>query len=178
MRSVTDYIVDSRGVSNIRLRVGNDEEQFIVHSGNLDIHRGYVLLKDQVEAMRNIEIKGFFDENRFVIQQGTFNMGNGSFYMNNVFEPEPTDHFTLGFLDLGYLRLMISEPGIQVTIPVVAPPQTLSNIALKGQNSRYATVRGPFDDMKIEAYVTASNLDILYPPGADNLLNLILSVRS
>lgn len=178
LRSVTDYIVDSRGVSNIRLRVGNDEEQFIVHSGNLDIHRGYVLLKDQVEAMRNIEIKGFFDENRFVIQQGTFNMGNGSFYMNNVFEPEPTDHFTLGFLDLGYLRLMISEPGIQVTIPVVAPPQTLSNIALKGQNSRYATVRGPFDDMKIEAYVTASNLDILYPPGADNLLNLILSVRS
>ncbi|HPI26790.1 MAG TPA: hypothetical protein PLO57_10050, partial [Candidatus Cloacimonadota bacterium] len=178
LKQLTDYIVDSRGVSNISLSVGNDDEQFIVRSGNIDIHSGHIMLKDQVEALRNIELKGIFTDNRFMIQRSTFDMGNGSFYLNNVFDPEPTDHFTLGFLDLGYFRVMIDQPGIQATIPVIAPPKTLSNIALKGQNSRYATVKGPFDDMKIEAYVTASNLDILFPPGADNLLNLILSVRS
>ncbi len=178
LKQLTDYIVDSRGVSNISLSVGNDDEQFIVRSGNIDIHSGHIMLKDQVEALRNIELKGIFTDNRFMIQRSTFDMGNGSFYLNNVFDPEPTDHFVLGFLDLGYFRVMIDQPGIQATIPVIAPPKTLSNIALKGQNSRYATVKGPFDDMKIEAYVTASNLDILFPPGADNLLNLILSVRS
>ncbi|MDD4100969.1 MAG: translocation/assembly module TamB domain-containing protein, partial [Candidatus Cloacimonetes bacterium] len=178
LKQLTDYIVDSRGVSNISLSVGNDDEQFIVRSGNIDIHSGHIMLKDQVEALRNIELKGIFTDNRFMIQRSTFDMGNGSIYLNNVFDPEPTDHFVLGFLDLGYFRVMIDQPGIQATIPVIAPPKTLSNIALKGQNSRYATVKGPFDDMKIEAYVTASNLDILFPPGADNLLNLILSVRS
>lgn len=178
LKELTDYIVDSHGVSNIKLSIGNDDEQFVVHSGELDIHNGYIMLKDQVEALRNIEINGVFEENRFILHRGQFNMGNGRFYMNNVFDADPSDHFVLGFMDMGYLRLMIEKPGIQATIPVVSPPKTLSNIALKGQNSRYATIRGPFDDMKIEAYVTASNLDILFPPGADNLLNLILSVRS
>lgn len=178
LKELSDYIVDSRGVSKIRLSIGNDDEQFVVNSGELDIHSGYVMLQDQVEALRNIELKGAFENNRFVLERGQFNMGNGRFYMNNVFDAEPSDHFMIAFLDLGYLRLMIEEPGIQATIPVVAPPKTLSNIALKGQRSRFATIRGPFDDMKIEAHVTASNLDILFPPGADNLLNLILSVRS
>ena len=178
LEELTDYVLISRGASNLRLSIGNDEEQFVVKNGELDIHDGYVLLKDQVEALRNIEFKGMFEDNRFILQRGQFSMGNGRFYMNNVFDPEPTDHFMVGFIDLGYLRLNIEQPGIQATIPMVAPPKTLSNISLKGQNSRYATIRGPFDDMKIEAHVTASNLDILFPPGADNLLNLILSVRS
>lgn len=178
LKQLTSYVVNSHGVSNIQLSLSNDDEQFVVKSGNLDIHDGYILLKDQVEAMRNIELKGVFEDNRFVIQRGQFNMGNGRFYLNNVFDVDSSDHFVLAFLDLGYLRLMSEKPGIQATIPVVSPPRTLSNIALKGQDSRYATIRGPFDDMKIEAHVTASNLDILFPPGVDNLLNLILYVRA
>jgi len=43
--------------------------------------------------------------------------GNGKFYMNNIFDAEPTDHFMISFLDLGYLRILIEEPGIQATIP-------------------------------------------------------------
>lgn len=178
LKELTDYIVESRGESSLSLTLGNDDESFIVYSGDLDIHSGYLLFKDQVEPLRNIELKGFFDNNRFILSRGQFNMGNGKLYLNNVFDAEPSDHFQIAFLDLGYLRLMIEEPGIQATIPVVAPAKTLSNIAIKGQKSRYATLRGPFEDMKIEAHVTASNLDILFPPGADNLVNLILSVRN
>ncbi len=178
LMTLTDYIQESRGSSSLSVSIGTEEEQFAVLAGNLDIRDGYVLLKDQVEPIRNLEILGFFDDNRFIIQRGSFQMGNGRFYIDNIFNPDPADHFVLSFLDLGYLRLMIEEPGIQATIPVIAPPRTLTNVALRGQSSRYATIRGPFDDMKIEAHVVASNLDILFPPGADNLLNLIMSVRS
>jgi len=178
LKNLTDYIHESHGTSNLTLKVGTSEDQFMVQTGELDIHDGYIHLQDQVEPMRNIQIKGFFEDNRFVIQNAQFQMGNGSFYMNNIFDPDPSEHFMLSFIDLGYLRLMIQEPGLQATIPMISPPKSLSNIALRGQDSRYATIRGPFDDMKIDAYVIASNLDILFPPGADNLLNLIMSVRS
>lgn len=176
LKELTDYIRESTGQSKLTARIGTQDEQFIVHSGNIDIDNGHILLKDQVEPMRNIEIKGFFDENRVVVQRAQFDMGNGKFYMNNIFDPEPTDHFMLSFLDLGYFRIMIDEPGIQATIPELAPAKTLTNISIKGQDSRYATIRGPFDDMSIEARARVENLDILFPLGADNLLNLIMSV--
>ena len=176
LKELTDYIRESTGTSKLTARIGTRDEQFIVHSGNIDINDGHILLKDQVEPMRNIEIKGFFDDNRVVVQHAQFNMGNGKFYMNNIFDAEPTDHFMISFLDLGYLRILIEEPGIQATIPALAPAKTLTNISIKGQDSRYATIRGPFDDMSIEASVRVENLDILFPLGADNLLNLIMSV--
>lgn len=177
LKKLTNYVVESSGSSELRLSIGTSDYQFMVHSGEIDIKDGYVHLKDQVEPIRNIEIKGIFADNRFIIEKGQFDMGNGSFYMNNIFDDDPSEHFVIAFVDLGYIRLMIEQPGIQATIPVIAPPKTLSNIALKGIDSRYATIRGPFDDMKIEAHVTGSNLDILFPPGADNLLNLVMSVR-
>ncbi|MCK9556823.1 MAG: hypothetical protein PHQ78_02770 [Candidatus Cloacimonetes bacterium] len=178
LKKLTDYILVSSGDSSLELSIGTSEDQFMFHSGHINLSNGLVHLKDQVEPMRDIQIQGVFEQNRLMIQRGTFQMGNGKFYMNNLFESEPSDHFMVSFLDLGYFRVLIEEPGIQATIPVVSPPKTLSNVAISGQDGRYAVIRGPFDDMKIEALVTASNLDILYPPGADNLLNLIMSVRS
>ena len=177
LKKLTNYVRESSGSSDLKVSIGTSDYQFKVHSGELDIHDGRVLLKDQVEPMRNIEFKGIFDDNRFIIQKGEFDMGNGSFYVNNIFDEDPSEHFILAFIDLGYPRLMIEKPGLQATIPVVSTPKSLTNVALKGINSRYATIRGPFDEMKIEAHVTASNLNILFPPGADNLLNLIMSVR-
>lgn len=177
LRQLTPYIQESRGVSNLSLSVSTRDDQFLVQSGSLDIHSGFVRLKDQVEAIREIELNGRFDQNRFIIQRGRCAMGNGRLIFDNVFEADPSEHFNIAFLDLGILRLMIEEPGLQATIPVLAPPRSLSNIALKGQTTRFATIRGPFDDMKISAHVTVANADILFPPGADNLLNLINSVR-
>lgn len=178
LKHLSNYVLESSGTSKLEMNLGTSDYQFTVSSGNLDIHGGRVLLKDQVEPMRNIEIKGIFKEGRFVIEKGKFDMGNGSFFMDNIFDEDPSEHFVLAFVDFGYLRLMIEKPGLQATVPVIAQPKTLSNIALEGIDSRYATIRGPFDEMKIEAHVTASNVGILFPPGADNLLNLIMSVRS
>ncbi|HNQ43531.1 MAG TPA: hypothetical protein PKI59_03845, partial [Candidatus Cloacimonadota bacterium] len=177
LRELTPYILESRGTSNLTLSISTREDQFLVQSGVLDIHGGFIRLKDQVEAIRKIELRGKFDDNRFIIERGRCAMGNGSLIFDNVFEAEPSEHFSIAFLDLGILRLMIEEPGIQATIPVLAPPRSLSNIALRGQTTRFATIRGPFDDMKISAHITLANADILFPPGADNLLNLINSVR-
>lgn len=177
LKTLTSYIQESRGSSKVQLTLSTSDDQFMIKSGAIDLDQGYVHLKDQVEPMRDIRIQGVFENNRFMIQRGTFNMGNGSFYLSNLFDPEQTDHFMISFVDLGYFRVLIEEPGIQATIPVIAPPLTLTNVAIRGLDGRYATIRGPFDDMNIEALVTTSNLDILFPPGADNLLNLIMSVR-
>jgi len=178
LENLTDYIQESHGLSTINLVLGTSEDQFEISTGELNLDKGYIHLKDQVEPLRDIQIKGIFSDNRLMIQRGTFRMGNGQFYINNIFDSEPSDHFMVSFLDLGYFRILIEQPGIQATIPVVSPPKTLTNVAISGLDGRYAIVRGPFDDLKIEALVTASNLDILFPPGADNLLNLIMSVRN
>ncbi len=177
LKHLTNYVLESSGSSDLEISLGTSDYEFTVHSGALDIHDGRLLLKDQVEPIRHIELKGVFKDDRFVIEKGKFDMGNGSIYIDNIFDDDPSENFILAFIDLGYLRFMIEKPGLQATIPVIAPEKTLTSISLKGINSRYATIRGPFDEMKISGHVTVSNLSILFPPGADNLLNLVMSVR-
>jgi hypothetical protein len=91
-------------------------------------------------------------------------MGEGKIVFNNIFEVDNSDHIMLGFLDLGILRLMVEEPGIMINVPKYTTPRSLTKVILKGNNSRYATIKGPFDQMKISGEVIASNTNVLYPP--------------
>lgn len=177
LKQLTSYIEESKGYSALNFSLGSQDDQFMLYNGNLDIHSGFLRLKDQSEALENITIKGSFDRNKVIIERGSVKMGEGSLVFNNMFEADNSDHFMLGFIDLGILRLMVEEPGILLNMPMFSPPRTLSNITLKGRDSRYATVRGPFDRMKISAEVQLSNSDVLYPPNTANLLKLASSLR-
>lgn len=175
--SLSSYIQESRGTSRLSCSVGVIEDQFLLKSGVIDIRDGFIRLKDQSEALRDITLRCAIDNNKLLIERGQVVMGDGRLVFNNVFEADNSDHFQLAMLDMGILRLMIEEPGIRANIPMFTPPRTFANITLKGHDSRYATVRGPFDQMKISADVLLSNASALYPPNTDNLLKLANTVR-
>lgn len=177
LKNITPYIQESRGNSSLSCSIGIQDEQFLVSGGKLDISDGFMRIKDQTEPLSNIFVRGTFDKNRIIIERGQVQMGEGKLVFNNIFEADNSDHFMLGFMDLGIIRLLIEEPGILANVPLFTPPKTLSNILLKGRNSRYAMVKGPFDQMKISAEVQLSNTSALFPPNTDNLLKLANSVR-
>jgi len=178
LKDLTHYIQESSGRSSLSCTVTSQDEQFMITGGKLDISGGHLKLKDQPEPITDITIQGIFDKNRVIIERGQAQMGKGKLIFNNIFEADNTDHFILGFIDLGILRLLIDDPGIQFNIPLFSPKNTISTITLKGRNGRYATVKGPFDQMSISADVTLSNASAVYPPNTDNLLKLANSVRT
>jgi len=177
LKNLTPLIQEAKGNSSLSCSVGVLEDQFLVSAGKLDISDGFLRIKDQTEPLTNIAVRGSFDKNRIIIERGQVQMGQGKLVFNNIFEADNSDHLMLGFLDLGILRLLIEEPGILANVPLFTPPKTLTNIVLKGKNSRYAMVKGPFDQMKISAEVILSNASALFPPNTDNLLKLANSVR-
>ncbi|MDD2229401.1 MAG: hypothetical protein PHY48_08320 [Candidatus Cloacimonetes bacterium] len=177
LKNLTSFIEEAKGYSSLDVVLGTRDDQFTIYDGNLDIRDGFLRLKDQSEPLENINIKGILEKDRIIIEHGQVKMGEGSLVFSNVFEADSSEHFMLGFIDLGIMRLMIEEPGISANVPLFTPPKTLSNIILKGQDSRYATVKGPFDQMKISAAVQLSNASALYPPNTANLLKLAASLR-
>lgn len=178
LKNLTDYIQESSGNSSLTCSIGTLDEQFLISGGNIDISDGFIRLQDQAEPLSGITLKGTFDKNRVIIERGQVQMGEGKLVFNNFFEAESTDHFMLGFLDLGILRLLIEEPGILASIPMFSPKNSISNITLKGKEGRYATIKGPFDQLSITGDITLSSSSVVYPPDTDNLLKLASGLRS
>jgi len=170
-------VLDAGGRSYLNLEIGTREEQFIITKGNIDIRSGYLQLKDQTEPITAINMAASVTDNRVSIDRASLIMGNGRMRFHNEFEEDSSNHFFVGFLDLGILKLAIDEPGILANIPYFTAPRTLSNIVMRGRDNPYLTVLGPFDDMKIKGDLYLSEGQALYPPNTDNLLSLVYSFR-
>ncbi len=172
-----DYIEDARGKSRINCSIGVSEDNFFVNDGELAITEGMIKLKDQIEPITDFRFTGVFDHNRFQINEASCSMGLGKLYISNYFESEPSDHFLVGSLDLGIIKIHTNSNGILVNIPEFTPPRTLSKVVIKGRNSPELVVKGPFDNMKILGDAIVSNTNVVYPPNTDNLLKMIYTVR-
>jgi hypothetical protein len=177
LKKSVGIITDASGESELTASIGTFEDQFMVYDGSLRIRDGMLALRDQIEPIRDLEIEAGFDQNRVLLESASCRMGQGRLVIENDFEDDPSSHFFVGFLDLGSFRLRIDEPGIIANIPLFTVPRSLTNVVLKGRNSAFATVKGPFDDMRISAEVLLSNASAVYPPNTDNLLSLIYSFR-
>ncbi len=173
-----DYVKSASGTASLTCSLKAFDDQLMVQSGILDIQRGRIHLQDQTEPIRDISVQAVVVENRLTLNNFTALSGDGKLTVFNEFDPDPTTHLKVGFLDLGSLSLKIDQPGALVNIPLVTAPRNLSKIVLQGQNTPYATIKGPFEDMRISAEVLVYNSAALFPPDTDNLLNLIYSVRS
>ncbi|MDP3114667.1 MAG: hypothetical protein Q8M98_07800 [Candidatus Cloacimonadaceae bacterium] len=173
-----EMITDSGGTTSLDVTIATHEDQFHIASGRIELRNGHLKLDNQVDSITNINIIGVFDKNRLLLKKASLELGGGKLKISNEFDEDSSNHFFVSFLDLGSFNLLIEEPGIEAVVPVFTPPRTLTTIQLRGQNTRFATVKGPFDDMKISAEVLVSNTNALYPPNTENLLSLIYSFRS
>lgn len=177
LKTTVPTITDAVGLASINCRIGTHEDQFSIISGDIDIRDGMIKLESQSEAMSSIRIKANITNDKVLITDAGLTMGQGRLNIRNSFEDDPGNHFFVGFLDLGIFRASIEEPGITANIPYFTAPRTLTNIVLRGRDAPYATILGPFDDMKISAAVFLSEGNAVYPPDTDNLLKLISSFR-
>ncbi|PKN78644.1 MAG: hypothetical protein CVU48_07735 [Candidatus Cloacimonetes bacterium HGW-Cloacimonetes-1] len=171
-------IQEAKGTSSIECSIGVFEEQFIVSKGKLLITNGSLKIAKQMEEVTNITFDAEITDNKVQINQANCSIGQGKLYIENYFEQDFGDHFTIGFLDLGIFRIRSDNSGFLINIPLYTPPRNLTKIIIRGRDSRFAIVKGPFDDMKIVADLIASSSNLLYPSDTDNLLKLINTVRT
>lgn len=178
LKDSVDMITAAHGKSKLSATVTIQDDQFLIEKGNLEIENGFVDLKDQSESIRDINLNAVVSNNQMLLNNSSCVIGDGKLSILNEFDEDPSNHFFVGFLDLGSLKLRADEPGLRVNLPFYTEPRSTSNIILRGQNSEYATINGPFDDMTISAEVLVYNANAVYPPKTDNLLNLIYTFRS
>jgi len=171
------YFENAKGSTSLECTIGTQEDQFSVISGNLMISNGFFKLKDQMESISDFRLHGTFENNRFTLSDARFDVGQGKVFIRNYFDPEPSDHFMVGPLDLGIWQVRTNSNGILVNVPYYSPPRTLTKVILQGRNSDFITVKGPFDDMKILGDAYVSNTSAVYPSNTDNLMKLINTVR-
>lgn len=172
-----DYIRNASGKTKLSLSLRALEEQLTVQSGKLIISDGYLVLDEQPEDIRNISIDADIVNNQVFFNTISAQMGNGILSAKNRFEEDTGSHFKLGMLDLGTLMVKVDEPGALLYVPEISPPRSKSRVVLRGQDAEFATVHGPFEDMRIWAEILVSDANIVYPPKTGNLLNLIYSLR-
>ena len=172
-----EYVRDASGKASLECSIRTLDDQLMVQSGKLRVSEGRLVLNEQPEEIRNIELRADIEENRVLIQNLTAQMGNGVLHATNHFDDDPEAHLKAAMLDLGTLLVKVDEPGALLYVPDITTPRSRSRIVLRGQNAEYATVTGPFDDMLITAEALVSEASIVYPPRTNNLLNLIYSFR-
>ncbi|MDZ4121527.1 MAG: hypothetical protein U1C33_03850, partial [Candidatus Cloacimonadaceae bacterium] len=171
------YIEDAKGKTHLNVSIGTFEDEFSISKGRLAITNASVKLADQIDPITDFRLIGDIQNNKFTIRDASFKMGLGSLGISNYFEPEPSDHFMVGPLDLGIMQIRTHGSGLDLHIPEVTPPRTLSRVVIKGRNNPYLIVKGPFDNMKIKGDVVVSNANIVFPSNTDNLLKMAYSVR-
>ena len=171
-------VKNARGKAHLDCSIKTFEDQLMVKEGNFYILNGSILLQDQAETIRNINIRAKIQDNRILLDNFTCYMGEGKLTVINSFDYDESVHLNVGFLDLGTLALKIDEPGALIYIPEITPPLSLSKVIIHGQNTEYATIYGPFEDMTISGEILVYNANIIFPPNTNNLLNLIYNIGS
>jgi hypothetical protein len=172
LRTYVPYFENARGQLNSRLTFIADENGVGISRGNLSMSNGLLRMKDQVNPIENIDLQASITDNVLHIDNFSCRMGLGNLHIRNEIDTGD-DNFFVGPLNLGYFLIRTDNQGVQVSIPGYLPPNTFVNAVLSGQNSREATIKGPFDDMEIIGEVVASNGSAVYPANTKNILQMV-----
>ncbi len=156
------------------LIVGVNEEGLQVHEGYINTQDSFLKIVGQTEVIEDIDITAEFKENQLELDRFKLKLGDGFLTLANEIS-EDNDNFFIGNLILGQFKLYTSQKGILAHIPQYMPANESALIKISGLTSDFATIKGPFDDMKIDVEVNVSNASIIYPPNTENLLSIITS---
>lgn len=168
---LTSVFKHARGKLNSKIIIGTGDEGVYCKYGSMDITDGDILIDGQQEAIEKITAHLELNKNQIQITRCKMQMGNGTFYLHNVFDGKGTP-FTIGEYSLGCIRFHTNEEGILFHMPLYMPSNSVSNVVIKGRYLDDAEVEGPFNDMKIKADVYVSNGSGIYPSKTENLLQL------
>ncbi len=156
------------------LIVGVDEEGFQVYEGYINTEDSFLKLVNQPQTIEDIDITAQFKDNQLDLDRFKLQLGDGFLTIANKIS-EDNDNFFIGNLILGQFSISTSQKGILAHIPQYMPKNEAALVKIAGLSDNFATIKGPFDDMKIDVEVNVSNASIIYPPNTENLLSIITS---
>jgi hypothetical protein len=172
LKTYVPYFETARGNISSHLTIGADENGINIRNGYILMANGVIKMRDQVNPFDNIALKASITDNVLIIDTLTCRIGNGKLYVRNEIA-SADDNFYIGPLNLGYFQFNTNNQDIQASIPGYLPPDTYISAIIRGQNTKYATVKGPFDDMEISGEVIATNGSAVYPANTKNILQLV-----
>ncbi len=169
-----DLFTDGNFNLRTELIIGIGEEGLQVYEGYLKSEDGYLKIVDQPETLEGLNIFAVIKDNMLDLSKFEFSLGDGLLNLTNSISDD-NDNFFVGNLILGQFRLLTSNRGIIAHIPQYMPKDETALVEIGGRYNKYASIKGPFDDMKIDAEVSFSNASIIYPPNTENLTSIITS---
>ena len=172
----TRAITNAGSNSEFEFVVGTREGKIFIEQGNFSLTQGYAKIKGQPEDIDKITIEFEITDNIFAIEKFKFRMGEGRCYISNVINNN-NDDFILGTLNLGKILIKTNNVGILVNMPGYIPENNVAKLVIKGRDSEYFEVKGPFEDIKMIGDLNVSNGGAIYPPNTENLLKLFNTVR-
>ncbi len=161
----------STSFANLDLMI--NENGFFVKNGKFEVHKGVATVQNQTENIRKFELKSYFKDNDFHLDYCKFYVGQGWFKIHNkIFNNE--DDFRIGEINFGQYFFKTSKSGLLIYVNGYMPNKSLINIKLTGKDSKYSTIQGPFDNIKIRSVVEFSNGGAIYPPYTKNILKMLM----
>ncbi len=172
----TRAITNAGSNSEFEFVVGTREGKIFIEQGNFSLTQGYLKIKGQPEDIDKITIVFKITDNIFAIEKFKFRMGEGKCYFSNLINNN-NDDFILGTLNLGKILIKTNNVGILVNMPGYIPQNNVAKLVIKGRDSEYFEVKGPFEDIKMIGDLNVSNGGAIFPPNTENLLKLFNTVR-
>ena len=171
----TQIIEGGSSQSNFDFRIGMKENGLSITSGNIEVSKGSLSIKNQLEKLDNIIIELFIMDDILNIKKFQFRMGEGNLYIKNEIGNDDSD-FKLGNLNLGHFLFRTNKNGVLFHMPGFMPSNSVTKTIISGRNSHDLLVNGPFDDIHIIGDLHLSNGQVIFPPGTENLLQLFNKV--
>ncbi len=161
----------SSSFANLKLMI--NENGFFVKNGKFEVHKGVANVENQMENIRKFELKSYIKDNKFHLDFCKFYVGQGWFKIHNKIINDDND-FKIGEINFGQYYFKTSKSGLLIYVNGYMPNKSLINIKLTGKDSKYSTIKGPFDNIKIQSVVEFSNGGAIYPPYTKNILKLLM----
>ncbi len=138
-----------------------DETNTIIDSASLSIKNGQFSIKSQPERIRDFSCTAEIKENVMSVLNGSFRMGDGKLYFQNVINNDDSDIF-ISNINVGSLKLNNDAQGITIHIPKYQPERGLVDTRLTGYDDEYFTVYNENGAWVLSGKILLSNGDMIY----------------
>ena len=166
------YIKEGRSNSKINLNLAMGENGFNIYDSQLEIKGSKLLLKDQQQTFKNINIEMSITDNVLTVQNFNIGMGTGKLLMENSVGYNDQDIY-LHMINIGQILLYTSRGGVEFHLPQYTAPNTSTHLLIKGRDSHYLRLFDDEGEAKLIGDLVLSNTDITYPPDTANIMNWV-----
>ncbi len=165
----SNYFTTGSSNCKLEMQLGVKENELSFENGHFQLVNG--TLQTPQNKIEDTKIYFQIDDDTLKIDEFNFKMGDGKFYLKNVFDGSKTN-FKFGLLDIGRILVRTNKKGLLLHIPKYMPENSFANVVISGRTSKYLNIYGPFEGIHIEGDLTFSNGAVIYPPNTENLLKL------